>query len=422
MILYIDNEYCYTISQLRSYFTKGLVVGSNAYDDLLDYGRHGDLSSWLREIGESSIAESIDSIDSGLTDSEYMSKLGSAITGDVVPAPDKPAFDKCFQIEDVSTKIAESEAMFTLTLRVLLSVNENYIIKAVSGWGIKGERINPSNYAERSILQQPFTFRKRAGKTLGEISLYADEVQLSLPSLSTGSKDSPYREFTVGAVQFKMIHVEGGSFMMGSPDNDSDAYSDEQPQHRVTLSDYYIGETQVTQELWKAVMGDNPSNWKGDSLPVEEVSWEDCQEFIKQLNLKTGKTFRLPTEAEWEYAARGGRKSLGYKYAGGNDIDKVAWYWNNSGGKTHPVKQKSANELGLYDMSGNVWEWCQDWWGRYSIDTQNNPKGPTSGSYRVLRGGSWDGSARGCRLAYRNCGSPDYRRNVCGFRLALVHQ
>ena len=230
------------------------------------------------------------------------------------------------------------------------------------------------------------------------------------------------KTFTVDGVPFKMIRVEGGSFMMGSPDNDSDAYDWEKPQHRVTLSDYYIGETQVTQALWKAVMGGNPSNWKGDNLPVEQVSWKRCQEFIKQLNKKTGKTFRLPTEAEWEYAARGGRKSKGFKYTGSDDIGKVAWYDGNSESKTHPVKTKIANELGLYDMSGNVWEWCQDWYGSYSNSAQTNPVGPSSGSSRVLRGGSWYLNAGYCRVAYRGSFSPDDRDRSIGFRLAQVHQ
>ena len=230
------------------------------------------------------------------------------------------------------------------------------------------------------------------------------------------------RTFTVGGVPFKMIRVEGGSFMMGSPDNDSDAFDGEKPQHKVTLSDYYIGDTQVTQVLWKAVMGDNPSTWKGDSLPVEQVSWEDCQEFIKQLNKKTGKKFRLPTEAEWEYAARGGRKSKGFKYAGSNNIGDVAWFYGNAGSKTHPVKKKNANELGLYDMSGNVCEWCQDWYGTYSSSSQSDPVGPSSGSCRVLRGGGWDFNARPCRVARRGSFSPDGRYSFIGFRLALVHQ
>lgn len=239
------------------------------------------------------------------------------------------------------------------------------------------------------------------------------------------------RTFTAGGVPFKMIRVKGGSFMMGSLDNDSDAYKDEKPQHRVTLNDFYIGETQVTQALWKAVMGNNPSRFKGENLPVECVSWNDicgadgkgtdpnC--FLYKLNRETGKKFRLPTEAEWEYAACG-RKNSDNKYSGSNTLGNVAWYSENSGSKTHPVKQKSANELGLYDMSGNVWEWCQDWFGNYSGSSQTNPLGPSSGSGRVLRGGGWFNYARGCRVAFRDDGSPDDRNGDIGFRLALVQQ
>jgi len=155
--------------------------------------------------------------------------------------------------------------------------------------------------------------------------------------------------------EWGMVFVEGGTFMMGATsEQESDAFDWEKPAHRVTLSDFYIGKYEVTQAQWKAVMGSNPSYFKGDNLPVERVSWGDCQEFIRKLNERTGLTFRLPTEAEWDYAARGGNRSRGYKYSGSDDPDEVAWYWDNSGIKTHPVGQKRANELGLYDMSGNV--------------------------------------------------------------------
>ncbi len=214
---------------------------------------------------------------------------------------------------------------------------------------------------------------------------------------------------TVGNVTFTMIGVEGGTFTMGATSEQRrDAYGDEKPAHQVTLGDYCIGETEVTQALWREVMGSNPSHWKGDNLPVENVSWEDCQEFVRKLNARTGKRFRLPTEAEWEYAARGGSKSRGYKYSGSNNLGKVAWYDGNSGRQTHPVKTKHPNELGIYDMSGNVWEWCQDWYGSsyYSSSPQSNPTGANSGSYRVLRGGSWNDIARCCRVANRNGNTP----------------
>ena len=228
------------------------------------------------------------------------------------------------------------------------------------------------------------------------------------------------RTFTVKGVSFQMVYVQGGTFDMGS--NDSEADSREQPVHSVTLSDYYIGETEVTQQLWHAVMGSNPSYYTGNSQrPVEMVSWGECQTFICKLNALTGKNFRLPTEAEWEYAARGGNKSRGYKYSGNNTLTDVAWYYDNASSTTHLVKQKRANELGLYDMSGNVWEWCQDRYGSnyYSQSPSYNPTGPSSGYCRVFRGGGWNYNAMNCRVAYRGSLNPDNRDNNLGLRLAL---
>lgn len=262
--------------------------------------------------------------------------------------------------------------------------------------------------------------------------------------------------FTVNGVSFTMKLVEGGTFQMGSSDSDAD--SDEKSVHSVTLSSYYIGETEVTQALWKAVMGNNPSYFKGDNLPVESVSWNDCQEFIRKLNQKTGKNFRLPTEAEWEFAARGGAKTSLYNgeniiIRGKNNspnLDALAWYGGNCGrnytieegcdvsngdgisgwdekqysdskGGTHPVKKKQPNAYGLYDMLGNVWEWCSDWYGSdyYGKSPSTNPKGPSSGSYRVLRGGSWYDRAGYCRVSNRDDSIPDYTFNGRGFRLCL---
>ena len=217
-----------------------------------------------------------------------------------------------------------------------------------------------------------------------------------------------------------MVRVEGGTFMMGATsEQGSDAFDDEKPAHQVTLSSFSIGKYEVTQEEWQAVMGSNPSKFKGAKRPVEQVSWTDCQEFLRKLNLLTGKRFRLPTEAEWEYAARGGNRSIGYKYAGSDNLGNVAWYTDNSGNETHPVGQKSPNELGLYDMSGNVWEWCQDWKGDYSSSSQTNPTGPAGGSRRVYRGGSWNRYARICRSSIRSSSSPSDRFGNLGLRLAL---
>ena len=234
---------------------------------------------------------------------------------------------------------------------------------------------------------------------------------------ATASGEAAVETFTVEGVSFRMVRVEGGTFQMGS--NDSEALDWEKPVHQVTLSTFSIGETEVTQELWQAVMGSNPSNFKGAKRPVEQVSWKDCQQFIQKLNQLTGKRFRLPTEAEWEFAARGGNKSRGYKYAGSNDIGSVAWYDGNSGDTTHDVATKQANELGLYDMSGNVWEWCQDWYSKYTRGAQSNPTGSQSGSYRLNRGGGWYYDARLCRSSCRLYYSPSHGIRNLGLRLAL---
>ena len=221
-------------------------------------------------------------------------------------------------------------------------------------------------------------------------------------------------------ISIDMVRVEAGTFTMGATPEMKDPWDDEKPTHRVTLTnDYYMGKYEVTQALWQAVMGNNPSEFKGGNLPVENVSWNDCQEFISKLNRITGKTFRLPTEAEWEYAAHGGKKSRGYQYSGSNNLSDVAWCTDNSGNKTHTVGTKQPNELGIYDMSGNVWEWCQDRYGKYSSSSQVNPTGANSGFCRVYRGGSWRGAVRYCRSSYRGGNTPGSRDNFRGVRLVL---
>ena len=232
------------------------------------------------------------------------------------------------------------------------------------------------------------------------------------------------RTFTVNGVSFTMVAVEGGTFTMGATaEQGKDAKNDEKPAHQVTVSSYCIGETEVTQALWVAVMGDNPSIFTGNlQHPVECVSRDECLEFITRLNQLTGATFRLPTEAEWEYAARGGSKSQGYKYAGSNTIGEVAWYCDNTpspSGSTMPVAKKAPNELGLYDMSGNVSEWCQDWYGSYSSEDQVDPVGPEWAYYCVARGGGWFFYAENCRVSCRIYASPSIAADTLGFRLAL---
>jgi formylglycine-generating enzyme required for sulfatase activity len=219
----------------------------------------------------------------------------------------------------------------------------------------------------------------------------------------------------------EMVFVKGGTFTMGcTSDQGTDCSDDEKPAHQVTLSDFSIGKYEVTQAVWKEITGNNPSSFgESDDCPVENVSWNNVQDFIRELNIKTGKKYRLPTEAEWEYAARGGNQSKGYKYSGSNFAEQVAWFADNSGGSIHPVGTKQPNELGIYDMSGNVWEWCYDWYGNYSASAQRDPVGASSGSDRVFRGGDWYNSAAGCRVAFRIYYSPSYRGSTLGFRLVL---
>lgn len=222
-------------------------------------------------------------------------------------------------------------------------------------------------------------------------------------------------------INMKMIWVEGGEFMMGCTSEQGNCDDDEKNVRRVKVDGFYIGMLEVTQSQWEKVVGTNPSNWKGPDLPVENVSWDEAMEFCRLLSNKTGKTYTLPTEAQWEYAARGGNKSDGSKYAGSNMIDAVAWYTDNSGNRTHPCGTKRANALGIYDMSGNVWEWCKDWYSSsYTSYDTNNPAGPSSGSGRVDRGGGWNCNASGCRVANRDGSSPGGRGISLGFRVLLL--
>jgi formylglycine-generating enzyme required for sulfatase activity len=251
----------------------------------------------------------------------------------------------------------------------------------------------------------------------------------------TQTMSADIRTFTVNGVSFNMVTVEGGTFIMGDgfKENILDAsptHHDASPTHSVTLSSFLIGQTEVTQELWQAVMGNNPSYWfwrdRGDKYPVQQVSWYDCQEFITKLNAMTGEKFRLPTEAEWEYAARGGNKTNHYKYAGSNNLKNVAWYYGTLQKETftnphymREVGTKQPNELGLYDMSGNVWEWCQDWHGAYEEAAQTNPTGPSTGIGRICRGGGWNSNDDMLRVSHRRTVPQRHKNNDLGLRLAL---
>lgn len=250
----------------------------------------------------------------------------------------------------------------------------------------------------------------------------------------TGKKSSGNLTVTLKGVSFDMVYVKGGTFMMGATDEQGmDAYDWEKPIHKVTLSDYYIGKYEVTQELWEKVMGTTvvqqrdkvnpkfPLHGTGPDYPMYYVSWDEAQKFCAKLSKLTGKKYALPTEAQWEYAARGGVQSKNYKYSGSDGAGIVACYGDDDNeGTAYPVGTKQPNELGLYDMSGNLWEWCSDKYGLYGGLPQTNPTGAASGSDRVLRGGSWGSNARICRVSFRGYSRPDRRYYYHGFRVVLV--
>lgn len=267
-------------------------------------------------------------------------------------------------------------------------------------------------YLQQACRQQPGALRPWQQLAcllllLGPPAVAAGQVQPASPPAS-------YVDTLAGAFNW----VEGGSFYMGCPAGQPDCYDDEKPAHAVTLEGFYMGVYEVTQAQWRALMGDAPSAHADcDQCPVERVSWEQVQAYIARLNALSGQRYRLPTEAEWEYAARGGGQSRGLPYAGSDAPATVAWYADNAGGQSQPVGRLQPNELGLYDMSGNVWEWCQDWFGPYENLPQQAPQGPSGGSQRVMRGGGWYFHAAYCRTSSRGSFSPIHRNFLVGFRL-----
>ena len=298
-----------------------------------------------------------------------------------------------------------------------LLVGDYDVVLTKPGYASVSQRVTVSENASASV-DVKMQKGEMKNSQIDESALSVSAINLT-PNWSASV--TPSQRAVLEKLIANMVKVEGSTFTMGAtPEQGNDAYEYERPAHQVTLSDYYIGRYEVTQKEWQAVMGDNPSKFYGDNLPVDYVSWNDCQDFINKLNQLTGLKFRLPTEAEWEFAARGGKQSKGYKYSGSDNAKNIAWYEKNSGSKPHQVGTKEPNELGIYDMSGNVGEWCGDWYGRYSSSAQTNPTGPSSGSGRVLRGGGWSRDAGYCRVSDRSLINPSNRDYHYGFRVVLV--
>lgn len=280
-------------------------------------------------------------------------------------------------------------------------------------------RITKNGYLDN---EQIVSIEEGKDSKLSYTLVQTDQTQALNASVLFGQSTEDVHIFDLHGVRFAMVKVKGGTFIMGATEEQrDDMNSNEIPIHQVTVSDFYMAQTEVTQALWKAVMGTNPSAFPSNSAnPVENVSWADCQTFISKLNALTGQTFRLPTEAEWEYAARGGRDTVNYKYAGDSHSQRVAWSAENSESTTHIVAMKQPNQLGLYDMSGNVCEWCQDWYADYEVSNQKNPQGPANGSYKVYRGGSWYFDASYARVSQRNYHTTTFSNYNIGLRLALT--
>ena len=337
------------------------------------------------------------------------------------------AVGNCFIIADcqgkrdtcaVTVYVVTPESLVLNQSAVTLGVGEQTTLRAT----VYPENATNTTVTWRSTATSVATVNNGVVKAIGvgECDIIATCQNLQATCHVTVKNDDE-NTFTVNGVSFNMVTVEGGTFYMGAPATQLGSGTNERPQHYVTLSSFKIGQTEVTQELWVAVMGHNPSAFQGDlQRPVDNVSWEMCKEFLDSLNALTGKNFRFPTEAEWEFAARGGNLSEGYLFSGGNQpVGDVAWYKTNSESKTHPVAQKKPNELGLYDMSGNVAEWCSDWYIQYPSDPQTNPTGPATGTYKIYRGGDYSGIAAWCRPPYRAMQSTTYRREFLGLRLVL---
>lgn len=453
-ILYIGNDYCHTLEQLQDCFRHISSDQDSLYNELLTLQRDGLIAQWLEEgtEKEKTLAKQIKNLPAELTNKELMEKMAEILTNrntsydinlssyielkDVSYAlhdslSAKPIFKIINRGEDLNIKEKDLKGTLqlqmtfkiikpekeTFRLNALLSLQQKTTHKAAADLCLNNEPIGKEKVIRWNIpihlLKKEYGSYKLEVKSGGQLLFYA-KLSLDIPDV-----------FTVTGVQFKMIKVEGGSFLMGSPINDKDAYNCERPQHRVTLDEYYIGETVVTQALWKAVMKGNPSCFRGDDLPVENVAWQHADKqfciktFLIKLNeqlkeLLHGKKFTLPTEEQWEFAARGGAKSNGYKYSGSKNLREVAWYSDNSGYRTHPVKEvgKKPNELGIYGMSGNVWEWCRSYW-------RNDYNSAAGSSHRVIRGGGWCNVARNCRVAYRDNYTPGNRSSSLGFRLVL---
>lgn len=462
-VLYINDSICSSLEQLRNIFAEVLVPATPLYEDILTLQRDGEFARWLSEgdsEDEKRLSKMLNDLPIDISNSELVNSLKQFFVGDAQEIL-KPHFSNYIELQQIRCMANDSEVELIYEptkYNILLKNHPHYSKQYKEGKTLKvyeGYVRRQSNKECWTKLFLDFKIIKTddeelviyfhgthilplKGKSVGQIvtiesnpymfeTNHAFDLTIEKEKIGIVILNDAEWKVKIGEVEIEMVHVEGGTFTMGAAKNQARvAESDEFPTHEVSLSSFNIGKFEVTQKQWEEVMGKNPSclSYDGEMRPVEYVSWEDCQVFIERLNTLTGKNFRLPTEAEWEYAARGGKYSKGYKYAGSDNIEKVAWFDgafedSYNGQKTLPVGQLVPNELGLYDMSGNVYEWCQDVYGEYCDDFQKDPTGPIQGEKRVFRGGSFINTKKECRTSYRNYDKESYKQPILGLRLAL---
>ncbi len=445
-ILYIGNSVCLRLDELRNYFLQS-TSSPDLYEELLTLYLDGTLLEWLKEGNdkELELASLLESFPRTLSNHEMMSRLIFLFTDTAHGCPMPDAKDY-LEVYSVVYQFQGNEKEYSLRKEIVVLTADMAVVSFI----IRFKVINTDNETlwlrltdnEDNLQLTGIHLRELSKGQLCEQCMSCEISDTKLHSFSlycnnelmAEAKFQLYKPVSLEedcliirpnmecGIAYKLIRVDGAAFNMGNDTKtDPDARTDEYPAHKVHLDTFFIGETLVTQELWQEVMGCNPSYFKGKRLPVESVSWNECQLFILKMRKMTGLKLRLPTEAEWEYAARGGNRSQGFRFAGSNIIDEVAWYDKNSGNTTHDVGMKCPNEIGMYDMSGNVWEWCQDWYSdnTYVAGSVKNPTGKMKGISRVIRGGGWSNTMRGCRSTNRSSCNPATAYNFIGLRLAL---
>ena len=447
-ILFIDNNFCLSLTQLKEVVSRRLEPDTPLYEELLVAYSDGVLEKWLSEGNtdeENLIKQQLNDLSGqNISDEIYlMNKLKEIIIGNNHNNVDVSSL---LELESIKCWAKNEEIILTSYNSDeyngeidfgLLNINHDFFQRQVS-FDITFKTKKKVNHTFEILLESDngivlFHDKMDISKSKGMTSVISiKNIEIGKQGLNCNLSiegkiwkrvriSVNFSQYFVNGIIFDMVRVSGGTFMMGATEEQGSlAVINENPVHKVTLSDYWIGRTQVTQELWEVVMGNNPSKFRGNpKRPVEYVSWYDCQIFISKLNKMTGKKFRLPTEAEWEFAARGGMNSNRFVYSGSNSIDKVAWSIDNTEKVTQPVARLNPNELGLYDMSGNVFEWCQDWFGLYNEDDQVNPTGPSEGTTRVFRGGHQMSLPGHCRVSARFSYGSAYLSSHIGLRLAL---